>query len=286
MEFEKTVSVRLRDVGKDEMWLQNLIMEDPSILQLGDLTVISRERRQPSGGRIDFLMYNPESEVRYEIEIMLGKLDESHIIRTIEYWDIERRRYPTYEHRAVIVAEDITNRFFNVISLLNRSVPIIAVQLNASHYDGKLFLNFVKILDISESVDDEDIGPVEQTDRKYWEDRSNAKSLVVMDKVISLIKEISSDTRVTYNKGHIAVGTTGKNFCWFHPRKVSHIHFVVKYPAESRDAILEKLAELGIESRAKSNDEQISVMLTEKELLESKELFIEIFKVSESKSKD
>ena len=31
-------------------------------------------------------------------------MDESHIIRTIEYWDIERRRYPQYEHVAVIVA--------------------------------------------------------------------------------------------------------------------------------------------------------------------------------------
>jgi hypothetical protein len=46
---------------------------------------------------------------------MLGSLDESHIIRTIEYWDIERQRRPTFEHRAVIVAERITSRFFNVL---------------------------------------------------------------------------------------------------------------------------------------------------------------------------
>lgn len=40
-------------------------------------------------------------------------------------------RFPHLEHRAVIVAEDITNRFFNVISILNRAVPIIAVQMSA-----------------------------------------------------------------------------------------------------------------------------------------------------------
>jgi hypothetical protein len=51
----------------------------------------------------------------YEVEIMLGSTDESHIIRTIEYWDIEKRRFPSKDHKAVIVAEDITNRFFNVI---------------------------------------------------------------------------------------------------------------------------------------------------------------------------
>ena len=37
--------------------------------------------------------------------------DESHIIRTIEYWDIERKRYRQYDHTAVIVAEDITSGF-------------------------------------------------------------------------------------------------------------------------------------------------------------------------------
>jgi len=45
-----------------------------------------------------------ESTRRYEVEIQLGATDESHIIRTIEYWDIERKRYPQYEHTAVIVA--------------------------------------------------------------------------------------------------------------------------------------------------------------------------------------
>jgi hypothetical protein len=56
----------------------------------------------------------------------LGMTDESHIIRTVEYWDTERRRWPQYEHVAVIVAEEITGRFFNVISLFNGFIPIIA----------------------------------------------------------------------------------------------------------------------------------------------------------------
>jgi RecB family endonuclease NucS len=114
-----------------EKWLQDKIEEDPSILGLGDLTIVERERRQSTGGRIDFLLYDPETQTMYETEVMLGATDESHIIRTIEYWDIERRRYPNKDHKAVIVAEDITSRFFNVITLMNRSIPIIAVQLHA-----------------------------------------------------------------------------------------------------------------------------------------------------------
>ncbi len=65
----------------------------------------------------------------YEVEVMLGRVDETHIIRSIEYWDIERRRWPTREHRAVIVAEEITTRFFNVIALFNRAIPMIAIKL-------------------------------------------------------------------------------------------------------------------------------------------------------------
>jgi len=149
IEYMKSTPVKLRDVGKDEKWLQNLINDDPSILGLGDLAIIRRERAQYTGGRLDFLMYDPEDATRYEIEVMLGTLDESHIIRTIEYWDIERRRYPSLDHRAVIVAEEITNRFFNIIGLMNKAIPFIAIQLNAFQIGEQFSLNFVKVRDLA-----------------------------------------------------------------------------------------------------------------------------------------
>ncbi len=127
LELKKVTPTRLRLLGLDERWLQVRIEEDPSLLGLGDINVVRREKSQPSGGRLDFLMYDPDRELRYEVEIMLGVLDESHIIRTIEYWDIERQRFPAYDHRAVIVAEEITARFFNIIRLLNRAVPITRI---------------------------------------------------------------------------------------------------------------------------------------------------------------
>ena len=110
MELKKATPARLRDLGLDERWLQDRIDEDPAILGIGDVNVVRREKTQPSGGRIDFLMYDPDRELRYEVEVMLGTLDASHIIRTIEYWDIERQRLPTHNHRAVIVAEEITSQ--------------------------------------------------------------------------------------------------------------------------------------------------------------------------------
>ena len=50
----------------------------------------------------------------------------------IQYWDIERKRYSQIDHCAVIVAEEITGRFMNVISLFNGAIPLIALQMSAT----------------------------------------------------------------------------------------------------------------------------------------------------------
>jgi hypothetical protein len=282
MEYKKAVPVKLRDAGKDEKWLQALINEDTSILGLGDLVILQRERPQYPGGRIDFLMFNPEDEVRYEIEIMLGTLDESHIIRAIEYWDVERRRFPSFEHRAVIIAEDITNRFFNIIGLMNKAIPIIAVQLNAFSVENQLLLNFVKVLDLAETFEGEEQGPQEIVDRKYWESRANPISLELLDSMIGIVKTISP-SRITYNRGHIAIGTSGRNFLWCHPRKGPRIFFEIRV-GEERENIATKFDEQGIQCNRHSNPEIIKIILTVKELEENLELVREAISLAENHS--
>ena len=87
-------------------------MSSPNILGIGDLTLVKREKKQSSGGILDIQLKDPQDNSMYEVEIMLGETDESHIIRTIEYWDLEKRRYPQRQHFAVLVAEKITRRFY------------------------------------------------------------------------------------------------------------------------------------------------------------------------------
>ena len=129
MDFVEPKYVSLKDHPTyNERWLHEKILNNPSLLGLEDLQVRGSERSQPNGGRLDLLLFNPETDTRYEVELQLGATDESHLIRTIEYWDIERKRYPQYEHIAVIVAEDVTSRFLNVIGLFNQAIPLIAIQ--------------------------------------------------------------------------------------------------------------------------------------------------------------
>ncbi|MCL6630068.1 MAG: hypothetical protein K6U00_10760, partial [Armatimonadetes bacterium] len=184
----------------NEKWLQERISEDPSILGLGDLEVRDIERLQPKAGRLDMLLRDPETAKRYEVEIMLGEVDESHIIRTIEYWDIERKRYPQYDHTAVIVAEKINARFLNVISLIGSSIPIIAIQLNALKVGNSLVLCFTKVLDeiiLGTEEEEEESQPV---DRAYWENKASNSSLKLVDDCLEILREIRPEIGLKYNK--------------------------------------------------------------------------------------
>ena len=277
LEYFKPDVVQLKEYY-DEKWLQDKIADDPSLLGLGDLSVIERERKQASGGRIDFLLYDPEIETMYETEIMLGVLDESHIIRTIEYWDIERRRYPNKEHKAVIVAEEITNRFFNVISLMNRSIPIIAIQLTASKWDNKIALTFTKVLDVYEEPEDEEAISGETVDRVYWENKSNPKSIAIVDEIINIVEKLGCKPRVTYNKHHIALGTPKRNFCWFYPRKKEgYCHFEIRVGKENSDSAKAILEETGVPFNPKKDD-IIALSIHMKPFSEYKEQLSELIK--------
>ena len=92
LKYLKTERLWLKNNSNyNETWVQDRIAEDPSILGLGDLILRDRERAQKHAGRLDLLLQDSKSDRRYEVEIQLGRVDESHIIRTIEYWDIEKK---------------------------------------------------------------------------------------------------------------------------------------------------------------------------------------------------
>lgn len=206
----------------DERWVQARIAEDPSILGIGDLILRDRERPQPRAGRLDLLLQDPETNRRYETEVQLGPTDESHIIRTIEYWDVERKRYPQYDHCAVIIAEDITARFLNVVSLFNGSIPIIAIQMQALRFEDKVALVFTTVLDeLTRGLADEDEEVSETADRAYWEARATTETVAVADRLLTLVNRYDPTLELKYNKFYIGLAKDGRpnNFVTFRPQK-------------------------------------------------------------------
>lgn len=245
MEYVKSEIISLKNNQQyNEKWLQARIEEDPSILGLGDLDFRYTEKVLVGGGRLDTILYDPEYKKRYEVEIQLGKTDESHIIRTIEYWDIERRKNPQYEHCAVIIAEDITSRFLNVISLFNGFIPLIAIQVKAIKIDEKISLFFTKVLDESKfDLLDEDIS-VEATDKTYWENKATKNSLALTDKVMSLLSDITNEYTLKYNKHYIglAKNNIANNFISFVPRKNAVLLNIKLDKSEEIDELIQSSA--------------------------------------------
>jgi len=228
---EKVGLLDNKDVS--EAWIQDRIAEDPAILGLGDLILKDKERIQPSSGRLDLLLQDPDTNRRYEVEIQLGKTNESHIIRTLEYWDVERKRYPQYDHCAVIVAEEITSRFLNVISLFNGSIPLIAIKMEAYRYSPEeLSLIFTTVLDeISLGLVDEDEEIKEVTDRNYWVNRGTEATVKMADEMLAWISEFAEGIELKYNKFYIGLAKDGQpfNFAVFKPRK-GVINVEIKLP--------------------------------------------------------
>lgn len=205
-----------------ESWIQERIAEDPQILGLGNLILRDKERIQIGAGRLDLLLQDADLNKRYEVEIQLGKLDESHLIRTIEYWDIERNRYPQYDHYAVIIAEDITSRFLNVISLFNKTIPLIAIQMKAVKVGDAISLLFTTILsEFKRGVDSDEEDEREVTDRHYWENRANQRTVGLVDSVVDIIHKFMPETKLKFNKFYIGVEKEGvvDNWVVFRPKK-------------------------------------------------------------------
>lgn len=222
LEFVQFEKVSLKDHPElNEKWVQDRIAENPGLLGLGDVILKDKERTQPRAGRLDLLLQDSDSNQRYEVEVQLGRTDESHIIRTIEYWDIERKRYPQYDHIAVIVAEDITSRFLNVISLFNGTIPLIAIQLNAMKHNNQISLLCTTVLDQMNLglIDDDE--EQEITDRPYWEKIATKPNVALADEMLELIKTFAPKFELTYKKFYIGLACDGStnNFALFRPKK-------------------------------------------------------------------
>lgn len=209
----------------NEAWLHERICNDPTLLGLsdGDVRVLDREHPICGAGRLDVLLFDEDNNTRFEVEIMLGATDPSHIIRTIEYWDAERRRYPGYNHVAVLVAEDITTRFLNVMSLLAGSVPLVAIQLDALRVEEHLVLNFVHVLDqTSLRIDDTDVdSDGVEVNRSYWDQKAGPQLMGICNEVIGMINGVAG-TKQELNllRGHIGLRSNGvvRNFIYLAPK--------------------------------------------------------------------
>ena len=268
MQYVKPTIISMKNHPEfNERWVQERIAADPSILQLGDVVLKDKERSQPPGGKLDLLLQSVDEARRYEVEIQLGASNESHIIRTIEYWDVEKRRYPQYEHCAVLVAEDITSRFLNVVSLFNGSVPIIALQMHAVQIGDAVGLLFIKVVDhLTLGMPDEDEEVYEVTDRNYWVEKASETILELADKCLQdFVHACDPSLELKYNKHYIGLtrGDQPFNFIVFRPKRAA-LNFEFTHPrTDEIDSLIDESQLETLEYNSRRQTYRIRLTLAE-----------------------
>jgi hypothetical protein len=231
----------IRNTGKDEYWLQDLIYDDPSILGLGTLQPVNKEKKQSSGGRLDILLKDPQDNTMYEIELMLGETDPSHIIRSIEYWDNEKRKYPQRQHFAVLIAESFDRRYFNIVQILSLNIPMIAIQADLLEVNSDHILTFNKILDVYVEPEDEEETIVNESS---WADKSKW-TLDSAKEFVHLLD--SSDIKLNYTQSYISIVINGRNaYCLDKRTKPNSIMWFNVKDDEKADSIKNLLDDASI----------------------------------------
>jgi hypothetical protein len=117
--------------------------------------------------------------------------------------------WPQYQHVAVIVTEEITARFFNVISLFNGFIPLIAIQASAIEVGSAVTLVFTTVLDRMTLGIEEDEEKDEPTDRAYWLTRASAETMGITEAVLKIVQEVDPGISSKYNRHYIGIARAG-----------------------------------------------------------------------------
>ena len=201
----------------DERWVEDLVKHTPSILGLGaGVQFVSSQIRNSNGGRLDLLLKDEDEAIVYSVELMLGQLDETHIVRSLDYWlrNQTRHTYKEYEHVAVLVAEGVlTCRFADVVRFLSSKVNLVVIELAGLQVQEYVTLHCTTIFDGSTSIEDDIEGPA-----TTWPQ----DTLVLINKILDLTRSATTDPIAPNPRQDgigVKVGNKVQNFLFFKPKQ-------------------------------------------------------------------
>lgn len=278
-EIKTGKKIFIRNAGKDEYWLQDLIYENPRILGLGELIPVSKEKKQSTGGKLDILLKSPEDNSMYEIEVMLGETDPSHIIRTIEYWDLEKRRYPQRQHFPVLIAETFSRRYFNVIQILSLNVPMIAIQADLLEVSGQRIINFTKILDIyEEQAEDDETNIVNET---TWSSSANW-TLQTAKELLTIINSTEQILKLNFTQSYIALVNSKGNAYWLYKRSEPKSYLGFKERDDEKTEAIKNIFDKSAVPFTYNKYQEFLIVVDKEFVKKNKEIFLKVNNIRNS----
>jgi hypothetical protein len=248
--FTRAELVRIADHG-GESWLERQIKDDPRLIGLEAIQVVSTQIRHRAAGRLDILARDVEGTV-YVVEIMLGHLDADHVTRSLDYWLREKSRMAQKkEPIAVIAAENIRgSRFYEVVKFLSKALPLIVIEMQAHKVGRELTLIPVALIDSTASTDAESVEIEQQDDmdEEAWQKKSSIASVEAISKCKTILKKVASGISLNWgNRNFIGITVRNKprNFLVFKPKqKWVRVH--ARYLQDS-EKWRKKLAKAGLQ---------------------------------------
>jgi hypothetical protein len=114
-------------------------------------------------------------------------------------------------------------------------------------------------------------------DRAAWEARADPASLGIADAIAGMLGQGSHGVRLTYNRGHIAVGGAQRNFAWMHPKKtVPECRVDLKNRPAEIDEDLQALEVAGL-SATRIRPSTLQLLLRPGDVIKHRELLHRVF---------
>jgi hypothetical protein len=148
-----------------------------------------------------------------------------------------------------LVAERITSRFFNVVHLLSKAVPIIGLQANIVQIGAVKGLLFTKIIDFYQEPEDETVSQ-QIFDEAHWV--ANAPGTLACAKFYrTRLEELYGEVPTKYFEDYISLSVGGKARAWINRRKNERALIQIRVPEEKFQEVTDRLNQEGVSFRPK-----------------------------------
>lgn len=111
------------ELGKDEIWLQGWLQEQPNRLGLGDLDIAD----SASDDERSFVA--TDDDRCFSVDVQLGEMEASRGFQVLDNWARNHVMHPDKTHVAVLVTEVMSDRYQTTLETLAEHLPLVVVEL-------------------------------------------------------------------------------------------------------------------------------------------------------------
>ncbi len=114
------------------------IIENPTILGLGNVRVIDPVEGYLCSGNTYLLLSDSEQKRCYEVLVKRRGNNTEDLHRVIKFSNLMRMRVPSHEHCAVLVAEELTTEIIDRATTLCGIIPIAVIKIEVCKQSDSL----------------------------------------------------------------------------------------------------------------------------------------------------